>query len=168
MKRKFPFSGDKTVPRAQKKRKTNPKNPPPKKPMPSFLLFCKDKRPALLRDVQFKTESGATKVKEVARKLGKMWKALPAKEKGVYVKKSTILRKEYNVLLTKYNDGIQAAALLIRSKPKEETKNSAIGVQPQNNSIQRPPAARSPDTMALIHGNTVPSEYLHIALDPWY
>ena len=72
----------------------------PKKPLSSYLLFCKEKRPMVVADFPGSNLDKGwlldIKAKEITSKLGEMWKALSDEEKEIYVAR---FKESHNCLL---------------------------------------------------------------------
>jgi len=89
----------------------------PKKPLSGFLLFNKDKRPIV------KKELPDLAPKEVMAELGKRWRDLSAKKKKPYMEASEKLKEEYKRLKEDYvRPSDEKLAELDVNKPKTRAK----------------------------------------------
>lgn len=72
----------------------------PKRPKSSYLFFCDEQRPTLMKKMRKK---GKVNLGDIAKKLGLAWGKLSEKEKVVFVEKSANAKTEYEVAIEKYN-----------------------------------------------------------------
>jgi hypothetical protein len=72
----------------------------PKRPKSSYLFFCEEHRPALMKKMRKK---GKINLGDIAKKLGAAWKNISEKEKDVFIKQSVNAKTEYEVAIEKYN-----------------------------------------------------------------
>ena len=75
----------------------------PKRPKSSYLFFCDEHRPSLMKKMRKK---GKINLGDIAKKLGAAWKKLSEKEKVVFIEKSTNAKAEYEVAIEKYNSSL--------------------------------------------------------------
>jgi HMG (high mobility group) box len=79
---------------AKTKKLRDPKAP--KRPLTSYLFFCKDKR------AEFKGLNPDMKVTELSKILGSEWRRLSEKEKSYYVSKAEKDKKRYDIEMKDY------------------------------------------------------------------
>ena len=86
----------------------------PKKPLTNYILFCKEKRPQVLK------ENPDIKATQVLSKLGGMWGELSDKQKEPFNKKAVKAKIEYLKAMDAYNKkkGIKAEEKKVNSKKK--------------------------------------------------
>ena len=86
---------------ATKKRKKTKDPNEPKRPLSSYMLFCVEARPDLVK------KNPTLKFLEVGKMLGKQFKQLKVKDKEKYTKFAAEARERYNLEMEKYNNSDQ-------------------------------------------------------------
>jgi hypothetical protein len=73
----------------------------PKRPTSGYLYFCQDARPAIMK----KMSKNNTKLVlgDIAKLLGKKWKAIPDNKRKIYEEKSKIDKERYEMEMEQYN-----------------------------------------------------------------
>merc|ERR1712217_57137 len=85
---------EKTV---RKKYKKQPKDKnAPKRAMTSFFLYANSVRPSVVEEL------GGKNVAAIGKKIGEMWKALPAEEKAQWCEKQKQAKEKYHTVLAEY------------------------------------------------------------------
>jgi len=94
----------------------------PKRPATAFFLFCEEARPQLAKE----NAALAASVTEVAKELGRRWKALTAEEKQVFESAAAEKKEEYKKLVAKWKleRGV-VASTAAKSKRTKKTKNAS-------------------------------------------
>merc|ERR1719441_25470 len=68
----------------------------PKRPKSGFMIFCDEKRPSVI------AELNGQPVSETAKKLGAMWKSISSSEQAKYNKKGEAAKAKREELMKKY------------------------------------------------------------------
>lgn len=70
----------------------------PKRPHNAFFYFCQERRPSMQKEFPHLTK------KEIAALLNSRWTDLPHQEKAIYLQLQTERKRQYQVIMAKYNE----------------------------------------------------------------
>jgi hypothetical protein len=95
----------------------------PKKPLTSYMCFCKDKR------LEIKVSNPGLKLPQISKMLGAAWKSLSEAEKGLYIQKALLDKERYSNDMKTYERPSDTELLEEKKSSRKRTISAVSGVK---------------------------------------